>query len=388
MPVFDWKAALFDAVKITAHQAESSVDTAVRRLKKRMGWLRPVHILPYRGFGNERELYLLGRVLERRNVAGPQDDHTAWDNIRYMYRRFRTAEIPDCRVQARFQGRTVETLTDAEGYYELRMPLSDTPLDQERLWHQVELELLDEIVPDQGKVTTTGEVLVPPRDSAFGVISDVDDTIVKSHATDLLKLIRITLLHNARTRMMLPGVGAFYRALQRGPTGEMLNPFFYVSSSAWNLYDLLADFLDHNGIPAGPILLRDLGFDRDKFIKTGHSHKLEKIEQILSICAGLNFVLIGDEGQKDAQIYRQVVLDFPGRVRVIYIREVSWKDRSQQIDDIARELRDHGVEMLLIKDSAAAARHAIETGLIAPEEAAPIHADREQDTSSPDRVEQ
>ena len=68
---------------------------------------------------------------------------------------------------------------------------------------------------------------------------------------------KLTLLHNAHTRLPFEGVAGFYQALQRGRDGEAYNPVFYVSNSPWNLYDLLEDFLDVHGIPRGPLLLRD-----------------------------------------------------------------------------------------------------------------------------------
>ena len=306
-----------------ASDADDYFDKLVYRFRQRVGAIKPVQIVPYRGFGNGQELYLKGRVLEDKGLKPPEDNDTVWENILAMYKRFESDEIPNVRVRAHFQGIEQVITTDEEGYFTVRLPLSE-PLSPGRAWHEVELELLDEVVPGQGAVTATGQVLVPPFHSHFGVISDVDDTVLKSDATNLFKAARLAFLNNARTRLPFPGVAAFYRALQSGPDSSLFNPIFYVSSSAWNLYDLLADFCNVHGIPKGPFMLRDLGIDKENFLRASHlNHKLAQIEHIMGTYPELPFILIGDSGQHDPEIYHQVINDFPGRVKTIYIREVT-----------------------------------------------------------------
>jgi phosphatidate phosphatase APP1 len=247
---------------------------------------------------------------------------------------------------------------------------------------------MDEIVPGQADVTATGLVLVPPADARFGVISDMDDTVLQSHATSLWRMAKLTFLRNARTRMPFEGVGAFYRALARGPSGANHNPIFYVSSSAWNIYDLLVDFLDLNDIPAGPLLLRDLGLGKNKQQLFGHAHKLEKIERILGTYPELSFVLIGDSGQDDPKIYRQAVLDFPGRIAAVYIRDIVANHRAS-VEELAEEIREHGVDMLLVEHTVAAAVHAAEKGLISARDVADIRREANldhEDEPSADRL--
>jgi phosphatidate phosphatase APP1 len=226
-------------------------------------------------------------------------------------------------------------------------------------------------VTERDETTSTGKVLVPPDGAQFGVISDIDDTILQSSATDLFRMARLTFFNNAYTRTPFPKVSAFYRALERGAGGAGPNPIFYVSSSAWNLYDLLDDFLRVHDIPEGPILLRDLGLDSEKLIASGHDHKLEKIDEILSFYPRLAFLLIGDSGQRDPWIYREAVRRHPGRILAVYIRDVSSR-RRDEIAAIANELAEEKVDMLLVQDAEAAARHAAANGLISDEALAEI----------------
>ena len=174
---------------------------------------------------------------------------------------------------------------------------------------------------------------------------------------------RIVLLSNAHSRLPFEGVADFYRALQLGSSGEDSNPIFYVSSSPWNLYDMLEDFLDVHGVPAGPLFLKDWS---PTTLRDHDRHKLGVIRTLLATYTNVPFVLIGDSGERDPEIYRQVVREYPGRVRAIYIRDVTTKERDAAVHAIADELKNMGVEMLLTADTVEAAEHAAEKGLISP----------------------
>ena len=118
-------------------------------------------------------------------------------------------------------------------------------------------------------------------------------------------------------------MAAFYQALQLGDTGKVFNPIFYVSSSPWNLYDLLTDFMDVHAIPTGPLFLQDFGLDRDKFISADHDeHKITHIERLLDLYPKLPFILIGDSGQADPEIYSTILEKYPTRILAIYIRDI------------------------------------------------------------------
>ncbi len=157
---------------------------------------------------------------------------------------------------------------------------------------------------------------------------------------------------------------------------------FYVSSSAWNLYDLFRVFLEHNELPSGPILLRDYGIDEDKFVvEQGHRHKLRKIESIFEMYRTMRFVLVGDSGQDDPFLYQEAVRKYPGRVLAIYIRDVHQK-RRENVTRIAAEVSAGGVPMLLVPDTGAAAIHAAEHGLIESSRLGEIRVDRAADESA------
>lgn len=333
-------------------------------IKKSLGFLNPPKILPYTGFGNSKHVFLQGRVLEDKGIAKPQTEDSIWDNMKAMLKRYTSENIPHVRLLASFQGFEKEIITDKNGYFKVEFHLKD-PLPNDVNWQEVQLELLDEVVKNQNVTTATGSILVPPKGIAYGVISDVDDTILVSKATDFKKKIRLMLLKNAHTRLPFKGVSMFYTALQKGASGVEYNPIFYVSSSSWNLYDLLVDFCFVKKIPMGPFLLRNSRLDQFKFISSIHKvHKMEKIESIIGTYKELPFILIGDSGQKDAEIYHQVVKDFPGRVKAIYIRHVSDETRESQVLQIRDKLLALNIPLLLVKDTKEAAIHALKKGYI------------------------
>jgi phosphatidate phosphatase APP1 len=344
-----------------ATRLERRVDRVVFEAKRRTGLLGPLEIHAYRGHGTPRLLLLRARVLERPGVIRASARDSARRNLRNMARRFLTYEVPGARVVASFAGIQRELVADEEGYVEARLDLP-VPLADRPAWHEIELELTWPPTPKQPPVRATGRVLVPGN-ASYAVVSDMDDTVIQSGVTRLLTMLRVALLSNAHTRLPFQGVAAFYRALQRGPDGRGWNPIFYVSGSPWNLADVIEDFMDVHGVPRGPLFLRDWS----PFTVRGGTrrHKLEVIDGLLELYPDLPFVLIGDSGEHDPEIYREVVLAHPGRVRAVYIREVTGPERRAQVDAIAAELREHGVDLVHDDDTEAAALHARANGLIA-----------------------
>jgi phosphatidate phosphatase APP1 len=214
--------------------------------------------------------------------------------------------------------------------------------------------------------------MVPGR-GRFAVISDLDDTVVHSSATNVMKMAWIVVRNNAYTRLPFPGVSAFYEALRRGTEDGQENPIFYVSSSPWNIYDLLEDFLDVHGLPAGPLFLKDWS---PTTLGKHHNHKLGIIRTLLATYPELPFVLIGDSGEEDPEIYRQAVVEHPGRIEAVYIRDVTSDERDAEVSKIAAEVEGMGTKMVAVADSAAAAEHAASIGLISPDAPDRVRAKR------------
>lgn len=201
--------------------------------------------------------------------------------------------------------------------------------------------------------------------AAFMIISDMDDTVIHTGITDLLMAARLTFLNNARTRKPLAGVAALYRALEKGCDGAARNPFFYVSNSGWNMYDLLKAFIELNDIPQGPLFLRDLGLNPAQ--RDSSNHKAHTIQMFLKKFPELPAVLIGDSGQHDAALYATIADTFPGRILAIYIRDVDPDHdlpHDAKVDAIFESHANSGLPMLRAGDSPAFARHMQRIGLL------------------------
>lgn len=351
------------------------------RIKKKRP-KNPVQIVAYRGYGNPQKIFLKGRVLESKNLGLSTAEDSAWKNLRNVWKRFESDEIPGARVFASVKNVTKEVTSDKEGYFTISLQTSE-PLSDENLWHPVNLELLSNVDPDQGRVRENGLVMIPPKCAKFGVISDMDDTVLQSDATNILRMVKNVALGNARTRMPFKGVAAFYQALQE-EEGKPTNPLFYVSSSPWNLYDLLMEFFQLQNIPIGPLMLRDWGASRSGLPHKHRDHKVESIRHIMDLVP-LPFILIGDSGQKDPEIYHEILSMYPKRILAIYIRNVS-RDlkRPAAIRELAKKVIEAGSTLILTDDTLAAARHAIEQGWIKRDKFPEIVAEKiEQEKAEP-----
>jgi len=361
-----------------AGNIEESFDSLSFRLKRRFKSDDPLQIVTYRSYGTLNRFYVKGRVLKDKSIGRATDKDTIWNNLFSMYKRFESDEVPHATLKIIFQEKEHYVTTNEEGYFTLQL-FTEIPIERNEMWYAVEIELVESPYSFSSDVKAVADVLVPPADAEYGIISDIDDTVIKTSATNLLAMSRNTFFHNAHTRLPFAGVSEFYRSLQLGRNGARNNPFFYVSSSPWNLYDLLIDFLDINDIPEGPLLLRDFGLDVDKQSSDYMGHKFHEIKNILEAYPQLNFVLIGDSGQEDPKIYSEIVSTFPGRILAIYIRDVQLADRQKIAIDISKDLVRAKVEMVIVDNTVEAAEHAAQTGLIYTDGIPNIVIDKKQD---------
>jgi phosphatidate phosphatase APP1 len=370
-----WKQSFRNYVSII----EDKWDDLRNNLSTKLGLNDPVQIVPYRTYGTGNRLYVKGRVLEDQKIASASDKDTILTNLVNMYKRFESDEVPGAELKVKLADEKHFITTDKEGYFVLNVnPV--TPIINENLWHTIPIELVNAPIPFEAGLQVDAEVMIPPTDAEYGIISDIDDTVIKTTATNLLAMSRTAFFNNARTRLPFAGVAEFYKALQLGRNGKRNNPFFYVSSSPWNLYDLLKEFLDFNGIPAGPLMLRDTGFEPGTPMRGGHmGHKFKEIKQILEAYPHLQFVLVGDSGQEDPVIYREVVKQFPDRVLAIYIRDVQLPEREKIAIDVSESLREHKVEMIIVDNTVEAAEHAAKNGLIFTDAIPAIVQDKKED---------
>lgn len=338
---------------------------------------RALMAVPYLGFGNATRIWLKGRLLDEYGFREQSVADSGWANLVAFYQRLESDEVADARVLAHFGGATHEARTDRGGYFSFDIQAA-TPLAGGR--HTIELEFPDNIQPDGQPLRTVAEVLVPASTARFGIISDIDDTVLWTNVTNKLNMALMLARTNHHTRKPFKGVAAFYRALRDGAGGAEDNPLFYVSSSPWHLYGPLVEFLKLQDIPLGPLLLRELSVRQVLKINEHGNHKLEQIERILDFYPGMQFVLIGDSGEQDPEIYTEVVRRHPGAVRMIYIRSVNPDpSRIDALDRLIDEVSSTGIQLVLSPDSVFAASHAAAEKLIAVDRLPGVRSDKRED---------
>jgi phosphatidate phosphatase APP1 len=339
----------------------------------------PHSVVLYRGFGINGRVLLFGRALEDEGIAAADASHSPWKNAVAMLRRADADPVARAIVRVTIGTARQDFATDDEGFFSGWMATDGAErVDDD--WIRTRAELLSPAA-DRESIQGEGRALLPGQPPALLVISDVDDTVLQSNVTSFLLAVRTMVFENARTRLPFPGVAAFYQALHRGVSGDARNPLFYVSSSPWNLFDVITEFLELQRIPTGPLLLRDVDLGLGMLShRHHHVHKREMIRQIMETYAGVPAILIGDSGQQDPEIYRDVVHQHAGRVKAVYIRDVTRNDeRSRAIAALANEVLAAGSSLVLAADTLAAARHAAENGFISPDALGDIGEEKRAD---------
>ncbi|MCT2557946.1 DUF2183 domain-containing protein [Tsuneonella sp. YG55] len=304
----------------------------------------PVRLQPYFGYRSETRLTISARALR---IARPHRDRFEKRGrlraMRTMLAQFASREVPGLAVRLELRdplGATIEhhAVTDREGYVHFDLPLDPAwPLAQDPAWEVVCLHWLT----TEGPQCCDGYVLAPGTATHLAVISDIDDTIVETGITGGLRSVarnwRRVLAELPGERIAVPGADAFYGALGGGAVGGQAlladpggagthytathRPFFYISSSPWNLFSYLVAFQQTRGLPLGPLLLRDWGLNRATFGSASHgAHKRAALGKLLAFYPGLRFALIGDDTQDDLPAYADAVQENPGRIAAVFIR--------------------------------------------------------------------
>ena len=345
---------------------ENALDVVRSRAREKLHPEVHLHVIVYRGFATRLSAgwqgSISGRVLRYKQPSLPGTS-TLWNNLRDSYSRFATDELANVTVRGCVGSDQAEGVTDEEGYFRLDFNIHETTESGTTIPVDITLPGFTTLKIDGDPV-----INLPAATAQFGVISDIDDTLLITNATSLKRMMRLTLLESATTRIAFDGVAEFYQALHEGG-----NPFFYVSSSPWNLYEFLTDFMRLNKIVPGPMMLRDFGIDETKLIAGSHQqHKLEQIRSIMDLYPTLPFILCGDSGQDDPEIYATITDEYPDQIRAIYIRDVSDQWRNASIQRLIEHLKLKNVDMLLVPDTLAAATHALAQGFIQSETLAAI----------------
>lgn len=345
------------------HSRDDSVKSTsfIHRVKaKILYWLRLTNqpqVKVYHGYGNKEHLIIFGHVLSLGPLPRRKFSGNIFTNTFALLRLFIVRPMHRAAVRLEWEGQVHETTTDVDGFFRFEW----TP--QVALspgWHPIEVKS-----EEPRKWSSIGKGLIfVPDEYHFACISDIDDTFLISHSANLPKRLQVLFTENAHSRQPFDGVVKHYQLLADAADGKP-NPFFYVSSSEWNLYDYILEFSHKNELPRGVYLLGQIKQFRE-ILKTGqnkHSTKFMRIARILTAYPHQPFVLLGDDSQMDPDIYSSVIEHFPGAIRSVYLRHIHKKNK-EEVQKIVDRINGAGVPCCYFEHSRDAIEHSKKIGLI------------------------
>ncbi|MFP5335448.1 MAG: App1 family protein [Actinomycetes bacterium] len=273
---------------------------------RRRGWVP--HVLAYHGYGAPGWVRVMGRVLLSRPEARRSHEREDREGAVRGWRSFTTAPVPEAVVDVTIGDRTTQVRTDRGGYVDTVVEC-DLPPGRHEITMGVE-----------GSEPVSAPVVVVGPEQTRGLVSDIDDTVmVTSLPRPLIAAWNTFVLHE-QARHVVPGMAPLYREIVvRHPD----TPVFYLSTGAFNVAPTLARFLERHGYPPGPMLLTDWGPTNTGWFRSGREHKHAALRRLARELPQVQWLLVGDDGQHDPEIYAEFAREAPDRVRGIAIRQLT-----------------------------------------------------------------
>ena len=340
-----------------AQTVDKSMNAGRIQYKTRRQALRPTVVVTYRGWYADGVAHLTARTIEKPLFSAGETPMGLGSTLRATLRRFTVLTMSGVTIRASMGAASAEFTSDDDGYLHIELPVG--PLSPG--WHVVDIDPVDMPVAH-----TTGRVLVPDPRGGLAVVSDIDDTIMKTGLTQGWTAAGRTLFRDVADRKPVMGMAAFYEGLARGDGTQGTVPFYYVSTGSWNLYDYLVAFTNLHRFPRGPLFLTDWGPTSDRLMRDGREHKRATIRALIEGNPTYSFLLIGDVGQGDPETYELMAREYPDRVRAIFLVYVGshMAERSEQVAARAVALREEGIGMYYVENAAEAVTVAWQLGLV------------------------
>lgn len=318
---------------------------------------RKATIKVYHGFGHKHDMEVFGHVFEKYSPKSKKYTRNPFRNMLALFRLFFVRPIPDIPLQLSWQDEIVKSHTEYDGFFRFAWAArSETHAGL----HEVEISGDG----TNGAISPSIGYIFVPHITQYAFISDIDDTILISHSATKFRRLKELLFKNAKDRSVFPDVAAHYSLLANAHTTEDApNPFFYVSSSEWNLYDYLKSIFRRNELPEGAFLLSQVKhwYELWKTGKTKHEGKLLRILRIFEIFPNQHFVLFGDNSQSDPAIYDKLAEKYSHRIFAVYIRNVR---ENATTAGYLRSMEQKGIHTCLFNESSEAILHSKKIGLI------------------------
>jgi len=330
------------------------------KIWRQLGMTHQPTVKLYSGYGHAEQLVLYGHVFSFAPLQRKKYSSFFLLNLLALVRLFIVKPIAGAGVILSTEKNEITSITEPDGFIKLNWT-SEVALAFG--WHRASVTLFNDA--DAPVAEAFGSYLVP-HSTQFGFISDIDDTFLVSHSANFRKKLALLFTRNPRSRNTFEGVVKHYQLLSLAHTVENEpNPFFYVSSSEWNLYDYILEFMTINGLPKGVLLLSPIKTLINLFFfrQNKHGSKKDRIIRILEAFPKQKFILLGDSSQQDPAIYASIAGSFPGRIYAVYIRD-TFQKKSRSVQQVLQKLEETGVPCCFFVHSAEAILHSKKISLI------------------------
>lgn len=321
---------------------------------------RTASVKVYHGYGHEHNLVVYGHVFKRKAKSEQRFSTRLLTNLLHLIRLFMVKPYPFAKVRLHFYDQVLHQKAEYDGFFKFEWEADKSVAAG---WHRVTVDALDD---EGGTIASAEGFIYVPHITQYIFISDIDDTVMISHSSTWLKRLKELVVANPRTRRTFLSTQLHYSLLANAHTEkEQPNPFFYVSSSEWNLYDYLVETFRHHQLPEGVFLLNQLKrWDNIwKTGKTGHQGKLLRIARIMEAFPNQRFVLFGDNSQQDPEIYMTLSEKYGANMEVVYIRNVR-PDKAGLTQQSLDRLETRGIRTCLFAHSDEAIAHSKKIQLI------------------------
>ena len=296
-------------------------------------------IVGYRGIANNERVIISGHAFEKHKVRDVQPHHGRRKNLKQTVRRFRANPLKMTAIDVKINGMEKRVRTNSQGFFtcELKHNLVKPG------WYPYELYW------KRNDKRFASEYYLS-NDHETGVISDIDDTLIVSHSTRLIRKMALILFRNAHSRKTIPFIKNWHSYIRDLNDTSHPRDFYYVSNSEWNLYDFLIDFFSINELPKGVFFLQNLKKGFKDLISTGKghgSHKIKSIEFLLRFYPEKKFILVGDNGQKDMEVYLEIVSKFHNRIKGVMIRKLVYIKNEKSVQSFKEKINQFDVPFVI-----------------------------------------
>lgn len=300
----DPRGVASEAVAPLIHRA-ARIEDAIHKWREKRGRKRGLKntVIPYTGYGSPGWVRVLCRVVLTRGEGAVH----RMTKVR-GWRSFFSIPVDDVAVTIAAGGVEHSVTADRGGVVDTRIEVDLAPG-----WHDITIRIGD------GETVTAPVFIIDPS-GEFGIISDIDDTVMVTLLPRPFLAAWNTFVLDEHARRPVPGMAVLYERLVRSRPNT---PVIYLSTGAWNVAPTLNRFMQRNLYPPGPLLLTDWGPTHDRWFRSGRLHKQQSLERIAAELPGIKWLLIGDDGQHDEELYAEFAENHPENVAAIGIRQLS-----------------------------------------------------------------